>query len=158
MSYFLLTLLLLVGLFLIIVILLQRGRGGGLAGAFGGLGGQSAFGARAGDTFTWITVLTVLIWVLLAGLTGRSMYSDSQVFAGRETDDIDVGPDTSTGTKDKANPSSGTQSEFEDFPVPPKKEAGTAEPESDTTEKSTPEAAPDQSAGTESQGSESEPK
>ena len=35
------------GLFLIVVILLQRGRGGGLAGAFGGMGGQSAFGTKA---------------------------------------------------------------------------------------------------------------
>ena len=43
--------------FLILVILLQRGRGGGLAGAFGGAGGSSAFGAKTGDVFTWITVV-----------------------------------------------------------------------------------------------------
>jgi len=70
MAYFLLTLLMLVGLFLMFVILLQRGRGGGLAGAFGGLGGQSAFGTKAGDVFTVITVVTVIIWVVLACVTG----------------------------------------------------------------------------------------
>lgn len=52
-------------LFLIIVILLQKGRGGGLAGAFGGAGGHSAFGAKTGDVFTWITVgLTFLFFVM----------------------------------------------------------------------------------------------
>lgn len=41
--------LLLVSIFLILIILVQRGRGGGLAGALGGMGGQSAFGTKAGD-------------------------------------------------------------------------------------------------------------
>ncbi|UCC32330.1 MAG: preprotein translocase subunit SecG, partial [Phycisphaerales bacterium] len=49
-----------------IVILLQRGRGGGLAGAFGGAGGTSAFGAKTGDVFTWITVVVATTFVLLA--------------------------------------------------------------------------------------------
>ena len=51
-------------IFLILLILVQRGRGGGLVGAFGGGGGQSAFGAKAGDLFTKITVVTVSIWIL----------------------------------------------------------------------------------------------
>jgi protein translocase SecG subunit len=50
-------------IFLILLILVQRGRGGGLVGAFGGGGGQSAFGAKAGDLFTKITVVTVCIWI-----------------------------------------------------------------------------------------------
>ena len=37
-------LLLATAVFLIVLILIQRGKGGGLSGAFGGLGGQSAFG------------------------------------------------------------------------------------------------------------------
>ena len=49
--------------FLIVLILVQRGRGGGLVGAFGGGGGQSAFGAKAGDLFTKITVVTVCFWI-----------------------------------------------------------------------------------------------
>ena len=43
-------------LILIGVILLQKGRGAGLSGAFGGGGGQSAFGAKTGDVLTWVTV------------------------------------------------------------------------------------------------------
>ena len=46
----------LASVFLIILVLIQRGKGGGLAGAFGGTGGASAFGSRAGDTFTRVTI------------------------------------------------------------------------------------------------------
>lgn len=56
-------------LLLILVILLQRGRGGGLAGAFGGAGGSSAFGAKTGDVFTWITVVVATVFVLLSIVT-----------------------------------------------------------------------------------------
>ena len=51
---------------LVLIVLLQRGRGGGLAGAFGGGGGSSAFGAKTGDVFTWITVVMAFFFVLLA--------------------------------------------------------------------------------------------
>ena len=54
--------------FLVLVILLQRGRGGGLTGAFGGAGGSSAFGAKTGDVFTWITVVVATVFVVLATL------------------------------------------------------------------------------------------
>jgi preprotein translocase subunit SecG len=52
-------------LFLIALVLIQRGRGGGLAGALGGMGGQSAFGTKAGDVFTRITVVAASCWILL---------------------------------------------------------------------------------------------
>lgn len=58
-------LLLLTSVFLILVVLVQRGRGGGLTGALGGAGGQSAFGAKAGDMFTRITVVVAVFWILL---------------------------------------------------------------------------------------------
>lgn len=55
-------------LFLMLVILIQRPRGGGLAGAFGGAGGaaQTAFGARVGDLLTWVTVVCFVLFILLA--------------------------------------------------------------------------------------------
>jgi preprotein translocase subunit SecG len=56
-------------LFLILLILIQRGKGGGLAGAFGGMGGHSAFGTRAGDTLMKITVGVSVFWFVLAILT-----------------------------------------------------------------------------------------
>jgi preprotein translocase subunit SecG len=54
--------------FLILLVLVQRGRGGGLAGAFGGMGGQSAFGTKAGDLFTRITIVVASFWILLCVL------------------------------------------------------------------------------------------
>lgn len=60
---------LLCGMFLILLVLIQRGKGGGLSGAFGGAGGSSAFGSRAGDTFTRITIYVAAVWLLLIMLT-----------------------------------------------------------------------------------------
>jgi preprotein translocase subunit SecG len=51
--------------FMILLVLVQRGRGGGLAGALGGMGGSSAFGAKAGDIFTRITIGAAAVWILL---------------------------------------------------------------------------------------------
>ena len=61
--------LLLSGAFLIRLVLIQKGKGGGLAGAFGGAGGSSAFGSRAGDTFTRITIYVAAVWLLLIMIT-----------------------------------------------------------------------------------------
>lgn len=63
---------------MILLVLIQRGRGGGLAGAFGGQGGQSALGVRAGDVFTKITIVMAVCWVILCGGLGIAMRSDSK--------------------------------------------------------------------------------
>jgi preprotein translocase subunit SecG len=65
LSNILMVVLLLTALFLIVLVLIQRGKGGGLAGAFGGMGGQSAFGTKAGDLFTKITVCVAAFWIIL---------------------------------------------------------------------------------------------
>ena len=53
------------GLLLMLIVLIQRGKGGGLAGAFGGAGGSSPFGSRAADAFVKITLYLAAFWVLL---------------------------------------------------------------------------------------------
>jgi len=64
-SHLLNIIIVLLGLLLVLTILIQRGKGGGLIGAFGGAGGSSPFGSKAGDTFTRITITMAGIWVLL---------------------------------------------------------------------------------------------
>lgn len=64
-TVFLEILLAITSLFLIVLVLIQRGKGGGLAGAFGGMGGQSAFGTKAGDLFTKITIGVASFWIVL---------------------------------------------------------------------------------------------
>jgi len=89
-AYVSMTLLMLSGLFMIFIILLQRGRGGGLAGAFGGLGGQSAFGTKAGDVFTKITVVIAVIWVLLASIGGFALRAGGKKFVKEEINKPEV--------------------------------------------------------------------
>lgn len=75
--------LILIAIFMILLILVQRGRGGGLAGALGGPGGSSAFGTKAGDTFTRITSYTALVWmaVCIVAWVFYSNPTDSDSFA-----------------------------------------------------------------------------
>jgi len=56
---------------MIVLVLLQRGKGGGLAGAFGGMGGQSAFGTKAGDAFTKVTIGLAIFWILICILAAK---------------------------------------------------------------------------------------
>jgi preprotein translocase subunit SecG len=74
--------------------LLQRGRGGGLTGALGGAGGASAFGVKAGDIFTRITAIAVLLWIVLCAVT-CFWYLPSKL-------DITSNPSPLTTTSDKS--------------------------------------------------------
>ena len=91
-------------LFLILLVLIQRGRGGGLAGAFGGAGGQSAFGTKAGDVFTKITIGVAAFWILLCilalNILGRqpSKFSASTLGASAP-----IGTDNSGGVLPAVN-------------------------------------------------------
>ena len=65
--YSLLTLFLILSLFMILLVLIQKGRGGGLSAAFGGGGGgNTAFGAKTGDVLTWATSIVFGVFVALA--------------------------------------------------------------------------------------------
>jgi preprotein translocase subunit SecG len=85
MSYILMTLLILTAIFLVILILVQRGKGGGLAGAFGGMGGQSAFGTKAGDLFTKITIGVAAFWILLCVISVKMLGVQKSVITGANT-------------------------------------------------------------------------
>src|SRR5215467_8421672 len=74
--------LLLLSIFLILLVLVQRGRGGGLAGAFGGMGGQSAFGTKAGDLFTRVTIGVTFFWIVLCIVSVKVMGVSSNKFSG----------------------------------------------------------------------------
>ena len=56
-----------------LLILIQKGKGGGLAGAFGGAGGSSPFGSRAGDAFTKVTLYLAAVWVLIIMINVKTM-------------------------------------------------------------------------------------
>ena len=51
---------------LILIILIQKGRGGGLSGAFGGAMASGILGSKTGDFLTWVTIVLVGVFLLLA--------------------------------------------------------------------------------------------
>jgi preprotein translocase subunit SecG len=95
----------LTALFLILLVLVQRGRGGGLSGALGGMGGQSAFGTKAGDLFTRITMGVATFWILLCIVA-------ILVLNRQTTSVLDDGPQTAEFTTTPVAPADpGTDSE-----------------------------------------------
>src|SRR5579875_3399338 len=64
--YFCLTLFIIVCVLLILLVLIQKARGGGLSGAFGGAGGHTAFGAKTGDVLTLVTSGAFVVFIGLA--------------------------------------------------------------------------------------------
>ncbi|WP_428387050.1 preprotein translocase subunit SecG [Mucisphaera sp.] len=64
----LMTAFVLIGIVMTMVVLIQRPKGGGLAGAFGGSStdASAVFGASVGDVLTWVTVAFFVVWIFLA--------------------------------------------------------------------------------------------
>ena len=56
---------------LILVVLIQKGRGGGLSAAFGGGMASSLLGSKTGDFLTWVTIVLVAIFLTLAMLMAK---------------------------------------------------------------------------------------
>ncbi|MGA2059806.1 MAG: preprotein translocase subunit SecG [Thermoguttaceae bacterium] len=102
MPVIMMILLILTGIFLIVLILIQRGKGGGLAGAFGGMGGQSAFGTKAGDMFTRITIGVAAFWIILCILSVLLMGTTKEV--------LDLGPANPPGQQSSIPASQDKQS------------------------------------------------
>ena len=102
MYYVLVTAYVLVCLVLSLVILLQQGRGGDIASAFGGSSSQAAFGARSGATLlTKATSIAAVLFMLFA-LTlsvlgqrgGRSVVSGTAAPAPATTKPAPAAPAT----------------------------------------------------------------
>ena len=69
MIYILYTIFIVACLFLILVVLLQSGKGGDVAAAFGGAGSQTAFGPRGAQTpLEKATIVAAVLFMLLAFL------------------------------------------------------------------------------------------
>ena len=87
---------------LIVVVLLQSGKGSGLSGIFGsGGGGQTIFGARAGDIMTKSTTILAVCFMLfslvLAFLSGQRTSSMTKEIEAAGLEMPDNRPDAQTG-------------------------------------------------------------
>ena len=99
----------LVSVFLVLLVLVQRGRGGGLAGALGGPGGQSAFGTKAGDLFTKITVGFAALWITLCAVSVLALRSRGVPLmnGSGSSSSASSGMDAGAGSPGLGGPSSG---------------------------------------------------
>lgn len=102
---------LIVCLFMSGLILIQRGRGGGLASAFGGAGGNTAFGAKTGDVLTWTTAVVFVVFMLMT--IGLNVMAED-IHNTRVTTPVvasPVSPESSTNGPTYAVPTDETASE-----------------------------------------------
>jgi preprotein translocase subunit SecG len=73
----------LAALILVLLILIQKGRGGGLSSTFGGMG-SSLLGTKTGDFLTWVTISVVVIWLLLSVVSAKWFKPEANEFLQRQ--------------------------------------------------------------------------
>ena len=71
---------------LVLIILIQKGRGGGLSGAFGGGMASGILGSKTGDFLTWVTIVLVGVFLTLAVLMARYYKPDVSDFGEGRTE------------------------------------------------------------------------
>jgi preprotein translocase subunit SecG len=85
---------------LILIILVQKGRGGGLSAAFGGGAAGGILGSKTGDFLTWVTIVLVGVFLTLAIVMAK-YYKPSEDFG------VDIPPPV-TVPRELPSPTGGT--------------------------------------------------
>ena len=133
-------------LFLMALVLVQRGKGGGLTGALGGMGGQSAFGSKAGDAFTKITIVTAAIWIFLCMMTialfnpppaPTSTLNNEPILSGVGGEELEGDGEADSDAPGKSTPAEGDTATEGDAATEGDGEASDAAGESGLDEKAT---------------------
>jgi len=65
---------------LILIVLIQKGRGGGLSGAFGGAMASGILGSKTGDFLTWVTIVLAGVFLTIAVVMARFYRPDVSEF------------------------------------------------------------------------------
>jgi preprotein translocase subunit SecG len=76
---------------LILIILVQKGKGGGLSAAFGGGAAGGILGSKTGDFLTWVTIVLVGVFLTLAVVMAK-FYKPSLGTTGEGTPPRTVSP------------------------------------------------------------------
>jgi len=104
MIYFLTTIHVIVCLFLIIVVLLQSGKAADLAGAFGGMGSQTAFGPRGAATVLSKATTASAVLFMVTSLSLAILYTRAGGGAGASVLDKAPAAQTTPAPKAPATP------------------------------------------------------
>ena len=57
-----------IALLLVMIVLIQKAKGGGLSSAFGGMGASSLLGTKTGDVLTWVTISLAAVFLALGAV------------------------------------------------------------------------------------------
>ena len=87
---------------LILIILIQKGRGGGLSGAFGGAMASGILGSKTGDFLTWVTIALVAIYLGVAVVMAK-FYRPGVGEFGEDAPTTQVQPESTQATTPDAN-------------------------------------------------------
>ena len=119
--YLIATLYVLTCLVLMLVILLQQGKGGDIANAFGGGSSQAAFGARSGATVlsraTTVCAVLFVVGALVLGIVGQR--GPGSVIGGRAPARAPAAPPPVTLPPNPAPPAATTPTPAPATPAPP---------------------------------------
>ena len=119
--YLIATLYVLTCMVLMLVILLQQGKGGDIANAFGGGSSQAAFGARSGATVlsraTTVCAVLFVVGALVLGIVGQR--GPGSVIGGRAPARAPAAPPPVTLPPNPAPPAATTPAPATPAPAPP---------------------------------------
>ncbi len=97
-----------VSVVLILIILVQKGRGGGLGGAFGGGMAGGLLGSKTGDFLTWVTIVMVTLFLTLAVVLVKyyrptpTEYGQESTPPAGQMQTVEQPEDTAAGLKEAA--------------------------------------------------------
>jgi preprotein translocase subunit SecG len=133
--------LVLVGLLSVLAILIQSGRGGGLAASLGGMGGDSLLGARSATPIAKATYVMFGLFIFISLLLVIPREPHSALFEAAPVNEIEreaglSGSGMEGGAPLEAPPADGAEQPAEDS-APPAPESGAGSPADQATESST---------------------
>ncbi|MCP4453219.1 MAG: preprotein translocase subunit SecG [Planctomycetes bacterium] len=113
---------------LILIILVQKGKGGGLSSAFGGGMSGGVLGSKTGDFLTWVTISLVAFFLLLAVVMAK-FYKPSVEDMARNAEqqasqDVNGAPDATPLDTNAAPTTTPAPLETGDAPVTPEANEG----------------------------------
>ena len=100
------------GLALMLIILIQKGKGGGLSAAFGGGMASGILGSKTGDFLTWFTIVLVGLFLLLAVVMDKFYRPSITSFgAGAAAQKTSAPAEQPSGDEQPTAPPAGNQAE-----------------------------------------------
>ena len=128
---------------LVLIILVQKGKGGGLSAAFGGSMAGGILGSKTGDFLTWVTIVLVGIFLLLAVVMAKYYKEDIGSYGeaapapiSQTTNQVSTSPvtDIDTATVDTSPIEESTETPLEISIPAEQAPLDSAEPAQDTIE------------------------